>query len=408
MSRVISRTTLVLIGPLLIIGCTKPAGTPAPVQTVTTTTVIQPQNPAPASSASQTAKPRPKGTERKSNIPSNADPRNLFVVTSNGQPMDVESVKGILPTDMFEVTYANPTEDSSRFVVASIRSGTQSAQSATETGIYPRKPGFVLPKGFEEVKENGYSREGLPQRIVCLKTGTQLALVPGGTAVVGSKDGPEETKPAFISNIDTFYMEVLEVTLEDYDKFRSEQKEKKKPVPPVPSNPSSPPQNPVMGVPWGVAVSYARWAGMELPTEAEYEKGARGPNGLRTPWGDGKALWSTRTIGATGAYPTDRSPYGILDLAGNASDWCSDLYSPTAHSDARAATNSDNWPGPKKVKDMNLRVVKGNGPDWSVWHRQGKDMGKGHPDIGFRCVLRLPPESKTADSSRPAGRTNSN
>jgi sulfatase modifying factor 1 len=401
----ISRMTLVLMGSVLIIGCGKPSPKPAPVQTVTTTVVVPAQSSGPAGSSSQGPKAKGKPTEKRSTLPSNADPKNVYVVSSNGEPMDVESTKGTLPADQFEVVFADPSEDSSHFVIASTRSGAPSSQLG---GNYQRKSGFSLPKGFEEVKENGYSSEGLPLRIVCLKTGTQLALVPGGTSFVGSSDGPEEAKPAFTLHIETFYMEILEVTIENYDKFRADQKEKKKSVPPVPSNPSSPQQNPVLGIPWGIAGVYARWAGMELPTEAEFEKGARGPNGLRTPWGDGKALWSIRTIGATGAYPTDRSPYGIFDLAGNATEWCSDLYSPTAHSEARAAANGDNWPGPKKVKDMNLRVVKGNGPDWSVWHRQGKDMGKGHADIGFRCVLRISPDSKSADTAKPSGRGVSN
>ena len=98
----------------------------------------------------------------------------------------------------------------------------------------------------------------------------------------------------------------------------------------------------------------------------------------------------------TGAYPTDSSPYGILDLAGNAMEWTADLYSPTAHTEAVASATKDiphNWFGPKKVRDMNFRVVKGNGKDWSSWHRQGKDMGKGHFEVGFRCVLRIPPDA---------------
>ena len=382
-------------------GCGPSKATPAPVKAVPNTVTVPAAVPAtPAQTPATTSKPKTKPVERKSSVPSNADPKTLFVVSSNGQPMEVEAVRGSLPTERFEVAAADLRYDSRNFVVQSSQASVQSQQLL---GTGQRRSGFTLPKGFEEVKENGYSSEGFPMCIVCTKTGSKLALVPAGTCVVGSDAGPENSKPSITVYLDTYYMEILEVTINDYEKFRADQREKKKPVPPAPSNPSSSPQTPALGVPWGVAGNYARWAGMEIPTEAEFEKAARGPHGLRTPWGDGKALIATRTLSATGTFPSDRSPYGIFDLAGNAMEWCWDLYSPTAHAEASGSGTKEgphNWAGPKKVREMNFRVVKGNGKDWSVWDRQGKEMGKGHPEVGFRCVLRIAPDGKTAESSR--------
>jgi formylglycine-generating enzyme len=382
-------------------GCGPSPKSPVAVQSVPSTVSVPAAVPAaPPQNSATTAKVKAKPAERKSSVPSNADPKTLFVVSSNGQPMEVESKGGVLPTDRFEIAAADLRYDSTTYVVQSSQASVQSQQLY---GTGQKRAGFTLPKGFEEVKETGYSSEGLPMSIVCTKTGSKLALVPAGNCVVGSDAGPENSKPSITVFLDTFYMEILEVTIQDYEKFRVDQREKKKPVPPAPSNPSSSPQTPALGVSWGVAGNYARWAGMELPTEAEFEKAARGPNGLRTPWGDGKALISSRSMSTTGSFPTDRSPYGIYDLAGNAMEWCADLYSPTAHAEASGSGAKEvprGWAGPKKVRDMNFRVVKGNGKDWSIWDRQGKDMGKGHPEVGFRCVLRLSPDAKTAESTR--------
>jgi formylglycine-generating enzyme required for sulfatase activity len=253
---------------------------------------------------------------------------------------------------------------------------------------------FSLPTGFVAVPKAGYSSNGMPLRIRCEKTDSILALVPGGAASIGSSTGPAESQPEFSVHLDNYYMEIFEVTVAEFEKYRSEMKEKKKPVPTT-LNPSASPQMSVIGVQWGIAQSFARWAAMELPTEAELEKAARGPNGLRTPWGDGRAVWvpprTTSTLSVAGSYPTDMSPYGIYDLAGNAKEWCSDFYSDQAHREASGNNSSapNNWAGPKKVSNGNLRTVKGNGPDWSAWHRQGRDVGKGFPDVGFRCVLRI-------------------
>lgn len=250
----------------------------------------------------------------------------------------------------------------------------------------------TLPAGFTPVLDAGYSDDGLPLRIRCDKDGALLALIRGGLFLQGQDGVDPDAGPTHPVELDPYYIDVTEVTLDQYRRFRSDQK----PTPTRPGNDGGPPDHPVLGIPWRDALAYCRWAGRELPTEAQWERAARGPDHFVYAWGnDPRAIWSRgrtpRQIDAVGSFRTDRSPEGVFDLAGNAREWCTDFYAENAY---QQATRTDgtavaNWAGPTRPSRTGHRVVRGNGPGWELWYRSSASMSENPPDVGFRGVLNL-------------------
>lgn len=293
----------------------------------------------------------------------------------------------------FEVVGRHESDPQDQFAALIPERGTDHFEVVAGSGTAPRNGAGStarLPSGFHPAEGTAYSNDGWPLRIVGEKDSAEMAYVPASTMSIGSNDGSPETRPEVSIEVSAFYVDVTEVTLGQFHQFRGAAGPKIM----TPLNAADSARRPALGVNWQDAREYAHWAGKELPTEAEWELAARGPNAWRTPWGDGRALWErTRSPGQIDdvrSFQHDRSRFGLFDVAGNAREWCADQYSPKSFADAAALSpvKRRDWPGPKAPSRPNQRVVKGGSPDWSLWHRAGLEMRERAPDVGFRCVLR--------------------
>ena len=151
-----------------------------------------------------------------------------------------------------------------------------------------------------------------------------MIYIPAGEFLMGDDDGPENVRPAHQIFLQGFLIDAYEVTNYQYKQFD-----------PAHHYPQGLELYPVVNVTWEDANAYAEWIGKRLPTEAEWEKAARGVDGFTYPWGpefDATAC-NTEEVGIrrltpVNQYPTGRSSFGVYDLFGNVLEWTSDYYQP--------------------------------------------------------------------------------
>ncbi len=279
---------------------------------------------------------------------------------------------------------------------------------------------YLASKGIAPQGDQRDSTSGLHQSITSHPDEAGMILVPAGKFTMGNRNGEPDEQPTHSVDVDDYYMDLYEVTNARFSAFvkvtnHKTDAEKKgygwiwQDLEPQKVNGASwkDPRgdktgikkimdHPVVQISWPDAAAYAKWAGKRLPTEAEWEKAARGTQGYVYPWGN---QWKMKhcyyvLLAGDGAvsvneYALGKSPYGCYQMAGNVFEWCHDWYAQDYY---RKADAKDNPRGPQSGR---VHVIRGG--SWIVSRKllattlrgQGivNDNIRCWSDyIGFRCV----------------------
>ncbi|MBL8076942.1 MAG: formylglycine-generating enzyme family protein [Anaerolineales bacterium] len=225
--------------------------------------------------------------------------------------------------------------------------------------------------------------------------GETMHLVPAGEFIMGSETADGNERPSHKVYLDAFQMDVYEVTNAMYQACV----EADGCTPPQAAGSKTQPDYyesskfrdfPVLNVDWNQAGAYCEWRGGSLPTEAQWEKAARGTDERVRPWGSGISCNEAGYLGCVddtvnvGSYEAGLSPYGMYDMAGNVWEWVADWYSETYYQNSP-------YENPLGPEDGMVRVIRGG-----AWNnneeylrtsvRDGYAADEFREFIGFRCA----------------------
>jgi len=232
----------------------------------------------------------------------------------------------------------------------------------------------------------------------------EMVLIPAGEFIMGSDQGAPDVAPAHTVWLDSFWIDKYEVTNAAYKIFIDATGY---PVPYLDPEkypwakqfnwvngtyPEGTADQPVVLITWDDAAAYAAWRGCRLPTEAEWEKAARGTDGRIYPWGqhwDSTRVWCRLNsfYGPRGKAENiaDISPYGVINMAGNVAEWCLDFYD----KDYYKSSPEKNPFGPDAGSRKVVRGGSWQNTDknkFTVFYRDAQFSSTKTAAIGFRCV----------------------
>lgn len=227
------------------------------------------------------------------------------------------------------------------------------------------------------------------QQVPVESTPAGMVRVPGGVFWMGNPEGFPAERPQIRVELNPFYLDQYEVTNAEYQRF-------------VDSTGYDPPPHwiggrfppgsghlPVTFVSQPDAQAYAAWVDKRLPTSAEWERAARGLDGRLFPWGNTFDAKKSNLQGAedgytalapVGSLPTDKSPHGVFDLAGNVSEWCQDN---VPNKDPLVIVRGGHWQAPADIARCT--------------YKQTVPKTERRATLGFRCAMDV---QKTYSASR--------
>ncbi len=266
-----------------------------------------------------------------------------------------------------------------------------------------------------------------PEVLPCGTPPGEMVCIPGGPFILGSDDGPEPARPQEVVWVQTFYMDKNEVTYGDYQACAARRKcDEAKPL----YFDFNAPDQPMNGASWFAAKKYCEAHGKDLPTEAQWEKAARGTDGRLYPWGNEVATCELAVIeDASGkgcgrrkrgkhpekgkVWPVGSKPpgpNGLYDMAGNSYEWVRDWYTESyaACGDAcRGVDPEGPCGGEVPCKGYRRKVVRGGSWYWgpehatTIYRRAHVPSNNPYHHFGFRCAAAAP--AKAEPTPQPAG-----
>ena len=213
-----------------------------------------------------------------------------------------------------------------------------------------------------------------------------MVYVPAGEFIMGSEIGDIDESPQRKVYVDAFYIDRFEVTNAQYAKFKKGYKSNEEIIDEtVLKEEWMQDDSPVVNVSWYEAMEYCKWAGKQLPTEAEWEKASRGTDGRKYPWGEKHDMSFAEPdgIAKTAAWRAGKSPYGAYWMAGGAWEWTADWYQPYPGNHVDSPSYGEKY----KVIRGAFRFADPSMQRCAHRYYLDPDMKQSGYPVGFRCVI---------------------